>query len=295
MLQRTNRYLGPMIDANRSDLAQFEARNCFVAEEKIDGNWGELRANDSQVLSRTGIPFNDTGLEKLNLKRLGETILICEVERQTEAAIKRNHEFGYVRFWLFDILMCKGHDLSQYDTKSRGEILREIVWSVLPSDVQLRMPCVAQARSGFIKFYDHIVKNGGEGVVLKLQKAQYKSQRSDGKTSDWIRIKPHRSVDYVIIGPAKTAGGDLTAQLGLYIDGKLEPIIKYQLIPGLCMKEGVLMGLVEGVLQPIVGMIIELRGRELLSSGALRNGQMKCYRFDKYPQDCTGVVEYEEL
>lgn len=285
MAKRTTHYLGPLIDVGRDKLNDLEIRNCFVIQRKKDGEWGELHTNKKTLLSRTGNSITGTGLTSIDLRRLGDTILIGEVETLTEAALRRTHENGFVRMWLFDIILCQGHDLTQYSFRDRDEILRDIVWNLLPNSVQIRFPLVEQARSSFIRFYDNTLKDGDEGVVVKKLDSLYVPERSDGKTSAWYRAKPDRTADYVVMGPAKTSGGDLTAQLGIYRNGMLVPTIRVQL-PGIRMLNGTLYGNVSGDIKPIVGMVVTLLGREILKSGALRHGQFLRYRFDKLAQHC---------
>jgi ATP-dependent DNA ligase len=167
---------------------------------------------------------------------------------------------------------------------------------MLDQQMQRRLPLVEQATSDFVSFYDQALRDGDEGVVIKKLGTKYKTTRSDGKTDDWIRIKPWREVDYVIMHAAETASGDLTVQLGLFLNGKLVPILKYQL-RDVRLLDGQLVrwDARRKTATPCEGMVVTMRGREIMESGALRHAQFKCWRDDKCADMCGGYVQYVEM
>jgi hypothetical protein len=301
MGKRIDTYCGPLADGNRSDLAKLEERGIYLLQSKIDGWWGELGvklAPDSfqhRLVSRAGLDIENTGLNDLDLGPLGGgTRLVLEVDHGTEAANERLAKLGYVCGWLHDILWFKDHDLRDMPYHMRWELLRDAIWPMLPERAQQRLPLVECTDHNFTQFYDRILANGGEGVVAKDINSVYASRDSNGKTPHWIRIKPWRTVDYFVIGDARTDGGNLTVQLGLMIDGKPTPILKYQL-QGVDLVNGKLVRKLGHQQMSAIGQVIEMRGRELFKSGALRAAQPVRWRDDKMPEMCTGLVEFMEL
>jgi hypothetical protein len=300
-MSRIEHYLGPLQDANRSDLERFEHSGLYIAERKKDGIWAMLAVaalrGRNTIQTRTGNFIDIPGLGRLDLRNIGSgTTLIGEPEIRTQAAKKRNAEVGFVRMWLHDIIMCRGMSLRDQPLEVRQHILRDQVWPMLSRDAQLRLPLVEQTTHGFVSFYDRALKEGDEGVVIKKLGTKYRSLRSDGKTEDWIRIKPWREVDYFVMHPAETASGDLTVQLGLWRNGRAVPILKYQL-PGVRLIEGqlCLWDARRKIATPCEGMVITMRGREVMDSGALRHAQPLRWRDDKTAEMCNGYVKYVEM
>lgn len=298
MGKRIATYCGPLLDGNRSDLDKLEARGNYLLQRKKDGWWGELTSDRHyhRLLSRTGLPIDGTGLNQLDLGPIApSTVFVMEVEHGTEAAKERLARLGYVRGWLHDILRFKDHDLRDMPYHMRWELLRDAIWPLLPEETQQRLPLVECTDHNFVRFYDEALQDGDEGVVAKDINSVYSFCDSNGKTGHWIRIKPWRTVDYFVITDARTDGGNLTVQLGLMIDGKPTPILKYQLQDVSLTSDGKLVRRLGHKQMSAIGQVIEMRGRELFKSGALRSAQPVRWRDDKTPEMCTGLVEFMEL
>ncbi len=297
MGKRIDTYCGPLADGNRSDLVTLDERGHYLCQRKKDGWWGEMtvRKGGHLLVSRVGLPINGTGLNRLDFGPIADdTVLVMEVEHGTEAAKERLARLGYVRAWLHDILRFKDHDLRDMPYRLRWELLRDAIWPLLPEEAQKHLPLVECTDHNFTRFYDETIADGDEGVVLKDINSVYISRDSNGKTPHWIRIKPWRTVDYFVIEDARTDGGNLTVQLGLMIDGKPTPILKYQL-PDVSLIDGKLVRKLDGKQISAIGQVVEMRGRELFKSGALRSAQPVRWRDDKTPEMCTGSIELVEL
>lgn len=283
---RTSWYCGPDTYLKRSDLIKLEQQNRFVAEIKKDGFWVAMHIDGSgkhRFESRAGNFFTGSdieGLETIDMSDLGgPSVLIGELESGTEAALEEQKKVGFRRVWLHDIALCRGNNLQKIKTQQTQELLRKVIWPRLPAETQLRLPLIPQRFDKFTEFYDEVVAAGGEGLVLKRLDVSGWTYKSDGKSPYWFRIKPRRTVDYVVMGPDKTESGALTAQLGLCIKGKLKPILKYQLPKMNLLPTGKLLE---------EGMVVEMIGYELFKSGALRSGQFVKWRMDKTPEMCDG-------
>jgi ATP-dependent DNA ligase len=298
---RIDSYVGPGVDGNRSDIATFQERGDCVCERKVDGIWGQLSKRDGRttIVSRTGGVISDTKLEQENLSVFGPSFdLVGEVEVITQAALKATRKAGHVRMWLHEFTGCQGKDLREHNTELRQYLLREQYWPKLGKRAKSRFPLVEQAgeNEDWTEFYDRIIAAGGEGVVIKRIGIPYRAFRSDGKSSDWIRIKPHREVDFVAMGPDQTSGGDLTVQLGLWENGQLVRKQNYQL-PTARMDGDMLVyrNPMTGAWEPLVGVVVTMTGREVFDSGSLRSAVFKCWRPDKTPEMCDGTITFVEL
>lgn len=290
MVDRIQWYCGPKLDGSRTDLQKLENYGNRIAERKKDGRWCALHVdhfgpNKHKFESRAGNDHDGSlihGLKNIDLSTLGkDTILIGELESGTEASNKRFAKLGYRRVWLFDVVLVRGHDLRKMILSERRTLLRKTVWNMVPWATKQFIPLVEDTDRDFIKFYDSTLQDGDEGVVVKRLDLSGWSYRSSGKTDDWVRVKPIQTIDYVVMGPDKTDGGDLTARLGLWDNGELRKVLKYQLPKMTLMSDG---SLAEE------GLVVEMYGRELFKSGSLRSAQFLRFRDDKLPEMCTGTI-----
>ncbi|HUS89518.1 MAG TPA: hypothetical protein VMW91_09160 [Desulfosporosinus sp.] len=290
MVDRIQWYCGPKLDGVRANLKELEKYGNRVAERKKDGRWCAIHVDHFQPQkhkfeSRAGNDHNGSliqGLNNLDLGNLGkDTILVGELEAGTEAANKRFAKLGYRRVWLFDVVLLRGHDLRKMILKDRRTLLRETIWNMLPEKTKQFLLLVEDTNKGFIKFYDSTLKIGDEGVVVKRVDVSGWSYRASGKTDDWVRVKPMQTIDYAVMGPDRTDGGELTARLGLWDNGKLRKVLKYQLPKMTLLSNG---SLAEE------GCVVEMYGRELFESGSLRSAQFLRWREDKTPNMCDGTI-----
>ena len=296
MAKRINTYCGPLLDGNRSDLDVLESKGCYLAQRKKDGWWGELTVgiDSHSLISRIGLDIKNTGLNSLNLRPIqAGTKLIVEVEYGTEAANARR-KGNDIRAWLHDVTNCNGHDLMEMPYGMRWEILRDAIFPLLSPAIQKRLPLVECTYCGFRDFYDKTIADGDEGVVVKDVNSNYSFRDSNGKTPQWIRIKPWRNVDYFIIEEDYTATGNITVKLGLVRNGKIETVMRYPLAD-VKLIDGELVRIIGKRKIPAIGQVIEMCGREVFKSGALRSAQPVRWRDDKTFDMCTGLVEYMEL
>lgn len=290
---RTNLYSGPLVEIQRRDLPALERKGNFVAEAKMDGAWCALHVSEEnhRFESRTGLEFEGSeieGLEGIDLgSKLDGTILVGELEVASEIATKAFRVNGYRRIWLFDVIAFRGKDLRDIVYKDRRELLHQTIFRSVPVESRNRVHLVDWATSGFVKFYDRVIAEGGEGLVVKPLNSTCRPTRADGKTPEMMRVKPWRTVDYVVVGAEKTAEG-ISARLALWSDGKLRVVMRAPL-------EGLELTFEAEGKSNMDGKIVEMRGRELGASGALRHAQFSRYRSDKSVEDCTGEVKKVEI
>lgn len=288
---RTSMYCGPLVECSRRELPGLELRGGYVAERKYDGAWcawyvDHAGARQHRFESRVGLEFSGTevdGLANVDMGAVGKgTILVGELEVASEAATRMYRRIGHRRIHLFDVIAHRGEDVRGWKLTDRMTLLRLTVKNAMPR-ATARSGAVLLAEqvfSGFAPFYDYIVSHGGEGIVVKPLSSAARPTRSDGKTPEWIRCKPWTTVDYVVCGPARTEKGELSAKLGLWRDGRPRVVLQ-------CGVEGLELTH-DGQHLVQEGSVVELYGREVMASGALRHATFLRYRPDKRPEECTG-------
>jgi len=273
---RIKSYLGPALQVTPDDIGRYDDGS-WSAEEKRDGNWAECQTDGNgriaSFTSRVGKPFGGDAVNGLMglQTHLPACTLIGELETGSQAATDRYKALGYRRFHVFDTTNIAGQDLRLQPYEARRKVVEEIVRS-RESDLDRRMPIIRQCYHDFAMFWREVEASGGEGLVFKRLGSLYMPVNSDGKVEEWVRCKPYRFVDYVVMAYGKSSLGDDNIQAGLYIKGKLTRVCTIKNPPPKL---------------PPIGSVIECKGGEVFKSGALRHGHMERPRPDKDPQDCT--------
>jgi ATP-dependent DNA ligase len=148
----------------------------------------------------------------------------------------------------------------------------------------------------WIEFYDQALADGDEGIVIKRIGVPYRKHSRNGKSRDWIRVKPHRDQDLFAIGPDRTEGGALTVQVGLWENGRAKRVQNLQL-PTARLVNGELMYINPETrkLESLVGKVFTARCREVWDSGGMRGAAFLRWRADKTPEMCDGVVTLVDM
>ena len=112
-------------------------------------------------------------------------------------AIKKQEEEGYLHFYIYDIIMLNGEDLSQKGALERYNILAKLCEEYNITDnefIELAALLSGDNRENF----ENIVAQGGEGIVLKRKDSIY----DFGKRPAWqsIKLKKSNTIDAVLIG-----------------------------------------------------------------------------------------------
>ena len=117
------------------------------------------------------------------------------------------------------------------------------------------------------------MSEGGEGLVLKDVNSNYKSNKANGKTDLWIKVKEDQFLDAYVINHKLSSKGFNQLEIGIW-DGKDIKRIQTILCPkGYSPEE-------------LVGKVVEVKGAEMLSSGAIRHGRFNRVRADKTKEMC---------
>jgi ATP-dependent DNA ligase len=280
--KRTKKYCGPKRMIDEKELAQLDASGDYVLEEKHDGDWALVTVGrDGKIAgieSRTGLSFGGTkvrGLVGLDIE-VPNAMLVAEMVADNINGKK----VGQRRLHLFDMIQFEGQDTRKLPLESRRERL-EWVHGRISTQASDLVLLVDQIEDDFVAAYEEIVKDGGEGGVVKLKSSLYNPLNSDGKIEDWKRIKPKRYVDYVIMSHDVAEKGTPNFQLGLLKKTKTG------VRPVKVMNVSVPVELRGANLNRLVGKVVECSGWEMFPSGALRHAHVERVRKDKPASQCT--------
>ena len=130
------------------------------------------------------------------------SVLNCKWDK----AVERQKELGEVILHAFDIVYYKGEDVQDLPLHDRKKYLREVVKLIF----NYGYTCVEEVPyypCGIIfvheerlftprRYYEHIVENGGEGVIIKNRSGKYYQKRGN----EYLKIKKFITRDTVIVG-----------------------------------------------------------------------------------------------
>jgi ATP-dependent DNA ligase len=250
-------------------------------EEKHDGNWAcatVVNGIITQLTSRVGLPMEAEGVVGMELAGGGSGLVIGELT----ADLVGDQRCGTRRLRLFDLLEWNGLDLRDISLKERRHALEQVyALSVRGSD---RVTLTEQRLTGAVWFYEDVLARKGEGLVLKQIASSYRPRHSDGKVECWVRCKPKRTVDYVVVGHGLAEKGTPNLELGLWKDCKVQG---RKLVKVLTCSMPISAPFRGAPLDSFVGRVVEVEGTEVWPSGALRHGHIQRLRDDKPANDCT--------
>ena len=193
----------------------------YFAELKKDGYWYEFEKTNNHMYLFSRNVSKNTGIltEKLaNVPHIKEalqvvpkgTILIGEIYYPgktskdvtrvmgclADEAINRQKD-NPVHFYLHDVIKYNGIDLQSYGALTRYKILRKI-WEKFNFSQYSFMELAEAVYEDIYDFTAQALKDGEEGVVLKLKTAQYAPDKRPAWSS--IKIKKIDYLDAILIG-----------------------------------------------------------------------------------------------
>lgn len=198
-------------------------------------------------------------------------------------AIRKQQELGWLRFVVFDCIQYKGRLLINMPLRVRRQNMRQAVAEWANPHVQ-----EVAWRAGAAKraFYDGIVENGGEGVVLKHIEHLY------GDAKLWVKVKKRATADVIVMGyePGK---GKYKGIVGSIVFGQ------YVKTPGTRTYKLTALGACSGITDELrynlsrapqqhLGQVMEISFIEREPTGAFRSPQFSRWRDDKSatPENC---------
>jgi ATP-dependent DNA ligase len=216
VMEQTEKIVKPMLarglDVKICNLKQYE--QTYFAQEKLDGTRIVVVKQGDKIQMRTRGWKNDLAASYPEivdeLKKLPMNVVLdgemMFYEKGTETPVfmtalatpemKRKYD---IRLMLFDILEYQGVDYKVGQQIARSKVLDDLVKEYLGDRVR-SIPVVTE---NFREFFEEVVKNGGEGLILKDKRATYQEGKR-GKM--WLKVKREETHDCVVLGLHRGAG-----------------------------------------------------------------------------------------
>lgn len=197
-----------------------------------------------------------------------------------DEAIRKQREFGWLQYVVFDCLFYKGTDLRNRPLRERQSFLEQVLMQWACPNVEMISQKVGDKKHDW---YDMLISQGHEGVVLKHRDSTYTSD------SQWVKVKGSHTADVVIMGFKPAEPGKYEGQVGAIRFGQ------YKIKGGSTLVEmGTCSGFDDALRKHMTEHkndyyldVIEIKhyGRE--PSGAFRHPQFKRFRPDKRASACV--------
>jgi hypothetical protein len=183
----------------------------YIVEEKIDGIRGIFfrQNNVWSALSRNGKPLYNLDFVLKDLEHipqyLGDIVLDGELfykDLNTSLSITKSSKTASnlsnkLVFYVFDFMTLPEwiNQLKLYTLAERKAKLCEII-NPRFKNVQLIKSIRPNSIEQIEDFYEMIIDNGGEGIVLKELSSYYNFVRD----STWLKLKPEETAEFEIVG-----------------------------------------------------------------------------------------------
>ena len=207
-----------------------------VVSEKFNGfreAW-IIKESGNDLINRSGVSHMHTVPHfQQDIPELYGTILDCEGMSRagkgskyaksifgsgTEHALEYQRRYGLGTLTIFDILRFEGQDVTGYRLKDRRLLLMDVYRSLIKNwseDIRLNVFLESFIETNKRSYFEMVVKEGGEGVMIKDLTALYIPGASDA----WIKIKKVVTMDYIITG-FTPGNGKYADAIGAVIYGK---------------------------------------------------------------------------
>ena len=186
----------------------FDDKN-WLFEIKWDGYRAiaEIKKGTVELYSRNGISFNYAyPLIYSELKKLkhdivldGEIVVINEKGKSDFQKLQHyedNTRFP-ICYYVFDMLFLDGHKTTGLTLLQRKELLKKLI----KKNAVIKYS--EHVLSKGIAFFNAAKKNDLEGIMAKKACSEY---FAGTRTSEWLKIKYHKSTEVVIVGYTKPTG-----------------------------------------------------------------------------------------
>ena len=187
----------------------FDDKN-WVFEIKWDGYRAITEKTKSNILlySRNGLSFLSSypvvADQLLNIKEdvvVDGEIVVLDNEGKPDFQLLQHYSENQdkpIQYYIFDLLQLNGHDTAGHTLLERKELLQKII-----------------PKNEVIKYSDHVAEKGKsffkvsgekhlEGIMAKKADSKYYPGK---RTSDWLKIKHHKTQEAIIAGYTQPSGG----------------------------------------------------------------------------------------
>ncbi|MFL6061470.1 MAG: ATP-dependent DNA ligase [Marmoricola sp.] len=205
------RPIRPMLASSAPSVAEgfppLAANGAAVVDTKLDGIRIQVHKSGDDVLVFTRsldeiadrLPGVVEAVRALPARELildGEALLVDDAGRprpfQETASETASAGGGTARPFFFDLLAHDGDSLITEPGTTRWERLDAVVPQAMRTR-RLTTEDVAEAAA----FFDDVVAQGQEGVILKDPSASYEAGR---RGAAWVKVKPRHTLDLVVLG-----------------------------------------------------------------------------------------------
>ncbi len=299
----------------------------FVAEYKFDGIRIQVhrQGDEIKIFSRhlrditeqlpeivdiaKEIPVNEfiidgeaIGIDKDNMPLPFQT-LACRVTRKKEMARMREEIPIEPRF--FDLIFVDGEDLTNEAYKRRYTILQDIIKT--PS--YLAPNLAPNTRAVLEQFLHQSMVSGNEGLMIKSQDSPYQAGK---RGRFWLKLKPAKTIDCVILGAewghGRRRGWLSNLHLGVFDETKTKYLMVGKTFKGLT--DDMLKWLTENLIRYKIAedgwtvytrpeVVVEVAFNEVQRSPkydsgyALRFARVKRIRTDKAAREINTIIDLE--
>jgi bifunctional non-homologous end joining protein LigD len=182
----------------------------WIFEVKWDGYRAvaEIRDNGVSLYSRNGISFDKKfspiveALRKLGFDAIldGEIVVVDDQGRPDFQMLQHYQDSGggHLLYYVFDLLYCRGYDLTDLPLLRRKELLKKI----LPSTPKIRFSDHVWKEG--VLFYNVAKEKGLEGIIAKHSQSMYEAGR---RSRQWLKVKTQLTQEAVIAGFTDPGGG----------------------------------------------------------------------------------------
>lgn len=201
------------------------------------------------------------------------------------------------RLMLFDILRYNG-DLTKSPLTDRIKVLNKVV----PMGKYVTVIETVHTPASFKKVYDKIIKNNGEGVMMKKEDSRYVYD----SRQDWIKIKGTYTEDVIVVGITEGTG-KRKATFGALILAQYDKNKQLKIVGRASGFDDATLAKLYSIIMKMPAqnypnfnipdakrwvspkMIVEVKFMERTPNGILRHPRIIRMRDDKIPSDCKVV------
>ena len=281
----------------KQKMLELEQSGEYVAEEKLDGQWAEVKIEAGKVVSITSRSDKSKPYPQLLEYKFPEWLNGSLVGELSYGSSNSRLQKKIAIFYDFLELKVGDKIFSSrvLDVDQRRKVLEELL-----KDLNGGVELVERRESKFWEFYQEVLKGHGEGLVIKKRRGPETFYQPETRSDHWIKVKKGVEVDMVVMGtvlrdPEKMS--ELTKRKGL--QNAIEHIICGQYRNGVLVEETNVGSMTEQVRiwftehqKEAIGKVVTIIGFEQFESGAIRHCSLKMnddgsfYRDDMKPIDC---------
>jgi DNA ligase-1 len=249
----------------------------FLYIDYIDDKWGELSSRAERPIPSVAY-LNELIAKSLspaeNIRLIFEaTIPNMQFHELNGVLNRKSEEASDVVLNLHDVIFLDRPELAFRERYNYTNIAYEMLKTWLGHWVKLvPILTVTAYEEMFYKYFNQIIEEGGEGIILKNYNAGYFFGK---RNANMMKIKEECTKDLAVVGMVEGEGkyqGTLGALIVQSRDGT-----KHQ-VSGMTDSERDLWW---NNRQSIIGKVVEVKAMKELEDGSLREPRYKACRFDK--------------